>query len=82
MGWTDCNSTVFFDYSYQSYLSFEWAMKLADMQTNFENLLNRLAKQDLEPNPLPLLMRAVNSIKCHRICFQPRWSKLRWKSNT
>jgi len=33
-------------------------------------------------NPLPILMRAVNALKLHRMIKQPCWRAERWKSLT
>lgn len=45
--------------------------------------MDRLFPQSLEPNPLPILSRALNSLKLnHRIIRQPCWKRGRWKSKT
>jgi len=41
------------------------------------------APHTLEPNPLPLLMRAINNVRLHcRVIFQPRWRATRFKAKT
>lgn len=51
--------------------------------TSFQLFLVELAPRQTEPNPLTILMRAVNGLRLtvgH--IFQPCWSRNRWKSLT
>ncbi len=52
------------------------------MAENFRRLLDRLFPPSLEPNPLPILSRAVNAVRFFRRMFKPRWRRGRWKAKT
>jgi hypothetical protein len=41
-----------------------------------------LQPHELHPNPLPILARAVNTVRVHRPLRIPCWRKGRWKSLT
>jgi hypothetical protein len=44
--------------------------------------INGFLPPDLEPNPLPILARAINAIGLRFPIHQPRWKAGRWKSKT
>ena len=45
--------------------------------------ISRFDARPVDPNPLPILMRAVNAVtlRC-RVIFQPRWRATRFKAKT
>lgn len=59
---------------------------LADMLIEIERthraFLDELFPRRLEPNPLPILMRATNSVALRFPIKQPRWRSGRWRSTT
>ena len=78
-----CLRPVSCGFTNTTYQSFEWAETLAEMKKNFRRLLDGIAPQVLEPNPLTILSRAVNAVRlAHRIAFQPRWRSTRFKAKT
>jgi len=54
----------------------------AENSRTFQRFLNLIFPRCLNPNPLPILMRAVNTLKLHGIIHQPCWRAARWKSKT
>lgn len=48
----------------------------------FFKFINEFLPPDLEPNPLPILARAINAIGLRFPIHQPRWKAGRWKSKT
>jgi hypothetical protein len=48
----------------------------------FFKFINGFLPPDLEPNPLPILARAINAIGLRFPIHQPRWKAGRWKSKT
>lgn len=48
----------------------------------FFAFLSRLAPVVIEPNPLTILMRAVNAVSLRIPIHQPCWRSGRWKSKT
>jgi hypothetical protein len=54
------------------------ALKHAEFRASIEALY----PPDLEPNPLPILARAVNCFRLRAPIKQPCWSARRWKSLT
>jgi len=77
----DCNWTsnwygnAFYDYN-------NWVLLAAEIRKNFRAFLERLAPRKLEPNPLSILMRAVNSVRLRAPIRQPCWRSGRWRSLT
>lgn len=59
------------------------ALERAAAMAAQESFLERRYPRPVDPNPLPILMRAVNALKLScRVIFQPRWSCKRWRSTT
>lgn len=57
------------------------AMQAAEIREGFRQFLSRLAPSNLDPNPLPILARAVNSLRLAcRTIRQPCWRKTRFKA--
>lgn len=54
-----------------------------NIRAGFAAFLNFLYPPNNEPNPLPILMRALNAPRLHgRAIKQPCWRRGRWKSLT
>lgn len=64
--------------SFDSYLAMRWM----EIRKTHKAFLDKLAPLILDVNPLPILARAVNSLKLRGIIFQPCWRATRWKSKT
>lgn len=66
----------FFDATYE-------AVWRAWRKSSHRAFLNQIFRRQFpEPNPLPLLMRAVNAVRLVAVRFIPRWKRGRWKSLT
>ena len=78
------NVTYAFYFNVESTLSKEYiALRWADIKFTHRSFIDRLFPFRLEPNPLPLLMRAVNCLRLGVGCiFQPRWKAGRFKAKT
>lgn len=60
-----------------------WIQQMwAEIIRSHKDFIDRLFPKRLEPNPLPIIMRAVNSVKARYSIKQYRWSSRRWKSTT
>jgi hypothetical protein len=68
------------------YGSYYWMLTELENRRTHQAFLARLAPQNLAPNPLPILMRAVNALLMRGKSFMvrrlPCWSARRWKSLT
>ena len=76
-----------FAISNTNYISFydnlRYSAWIAKQQEHFAAMLDRLCPANLEPNPLPILMRAVNRLwLAVGSIHQPCWRTGRWKSRT
>jgi hypothetical protein len=60
----------------------ERAMRLAKQRQHFDAMLDRLCIRLPHPNPLSILMRAVNRLWLSVSIKQPCWRTGRWKSLT
>jgi hypothetical protein len=58
------------------------AMIRAANRSAFEAFLERIMPSSTEPNPLPILARAINRVRRSHAIFQPRWKAGRWKAKT
>ena len=58
------------------------AIRRAEQVREFQAFIEACFPTPEEPNPLPILMRAINRLRIGIVIKQPCWSRLRWRSVT
>lgn len=79
-----CNDYTFFIAYNPLEFSVHKAQQRAEQIQRWNELLDRVCGPlDFRYNPIPILMRCLNSLfLAPAIIFQPRWKVGRWKSKT
>jgi hypothetical protein len=91
-GWTyryttarinDCSNVTYITNTSNAFVGYDdWVFTSAEIRKGFRAFLELLAPRRLEPNPLRILMRAVNTIRLRVHIRQPCWRAGRWRSLT
>ena len=61
---------------------YDWLLLQSWIKASHRQFLDIISPPNFEPNPLKILMRAINVVRRWVFIFQPCWSARRWKSLT